>query len=197
MIGFQLFLVSEIMLFMSFIWAQLWAALAPDLSLGAQWPPVGIQALNPWSLPQVGTTLLQTSGLTVTWSHHALIRGQKALALLTLGYTIILGGSFVILQGLEYLLAPFEFSSGIWGTSFFMLTGLHGLHVIAGVSFLIICFLRIRRDQLTTEHHVAYLFAIYYWHMVDVVWILVFLLAYVWGGDMKAAQQDLQPVYLG
>jgi len=80
LIGFLLFLLSEIMLFFSFIWAYLHCSLAPDISLGSVWPPVGIEAINPWSLPLLGTTLLLCSGLTITLSHHALLVGDKATA---------------------------------------------------------------------------------------------------------------------
>jgi len=183
MIGFLLFLLSEIMLFFSFIWAYLHSSLAPAVDLGSVWPPVGIESLNPWSLPLVGTSLLLASGLTITLSHHALIKGDKATTLLNLIFTIILGAGFIYLQYTEYVYCSYQISDSVFGTVFYMLTGLHGLHVIAGVSFLTVCFVRLAQEQMTTEHHMGYLFAIWYWHLVDVVWLIVYLLAYVWGGS--------------
>jgi cytochrome c oxidase subunit 3 len=88
-IGFLLFLVSEIMLFFSFIWAYLHSSLAPSIELGAVWPPVGIESLNPWALPLVATLLLLASGMTLTLSHHALIAGQKRMTLVSLFLTIV------------------------------------------------------------------------------------------------------------
>nr|YP_009659071.1 cytochrome c oxidase subunit 3 [Chytriomyces confervae]QCQ69069.1 cytochrome c oxidase subunit 3 [Chytriomyces confervae] len=163
MIGFLLFLLSEIMLFVSFIWAYLHSSLAPTVELGSQWPPVGIESLNPWSLPLVGTTLLLASGLTITLSHHAMIKGDKATTLLNLLFTIVLGGGFIFLQYTEYMYCSYQIADSVFGTVFYLLTGLHGLHVIAGVSFLVVCFVRLSMDQLTSEHHLGYLFAIWYW----------------------------------
>ncbi len=182
LIGFLLFMGSEIMQFFSFIWAYLHSSLAPAIELGAVWPPVGIESLNPWNLPLVGTCLLLASGFTVTQSHHAQIKGDKSTTQFSLIITILLGLGFIYLQYTEYLYCSYQISDSIYGTVFYMLTGLHGLHVIAGVSFLIVCYIRLTLDQMTTEHHLAYLFAIYYWHLVDVVWLIVYLLAYIWGG---------------
>ena len=184
LIGFQQFLQSEIMQFISFIWAYQHCSQAPDISLGSVWPPVGLEAINPWSLPQLGTTQLQCSGLTVTQSHHALIVGDKATTLLNLFFTIILGLGFIFQQASEYINCSYSIADSVFGAVFFCQTGLHGLHVIAGVSFLTICYIRLTADQLSTSHHLSYLFAIYYWHLVDVVWLLVYLLAYIFGGNV-------------
>ena len=183
LIGFLLFLLSEIMLFFSFIWAYLHSSLSPAIELGSVWPPVGIEAINPWNLPLVGTTLLLASGFVLTLSHHALIRGRKNLTLITLFLTIVLGAGFVYLQYTEYVFSSYTIADSVYGTCFYMLTGLHGLHVIAGVTFLTVCFFRLYVDSFTTEHHLGFLFAIWYWHLVDVVWLIVYLLAYVWGGS--------------
>jgi heme/copper-type cytochrome/quinol oxidase subunit 3 len=94
-----------------------------------------------------------------------------------------LGLAFVVLQASEYYFAPYQIADSVFGTVFYSLTGLHGLHVIAGVTFLFVCFCRMYSYQLTKNHHVGFVFAIYYWHLVDVVWILVYALAYIWGAN--------------
>lgn len=121
--------------------------------------------------------------MTVTLSHHALIKGDKAVALVNLFFTIVLGAGFIYLQASEYFLCSYTIADSVYGTVFFMLTGLHGLHVIAGVTFLLVNFFRIYNDTLTSGHHLGYAFSIVYWHLVDVVWLIVYLLAYIWGGE--------------
>jgi len=97
--------------------------------------------------------------------------------------TILLGLGFIALQMNEYFFARYTISDSVYGTVFFMLTGLHGMHVIVGVSFLIVVFARLMSAQYTTGHHFSLYASIIYWHMVDVVWIVVFILAYIWGGS--------------
>ena len=175
LIGFLLFLASEIMLFFSFIWAYLHSSLAPAIEISAVWPPVGIESINPWTAPLIGTCLLLCSGLTITLSHHALLKGDKFLTILFLIFTIILGIGFIAIQYTEYVYNCYTIADSVYGTVFYMLTGLHGLHVIAGVTFLIVCLIRFFMDSFTSEHHLGYLFAIWYYHLVDVVWLIVYL----------------------
>jgi cytochrome c oxidase subunit III len=131
----------------------------------------------------LGTCILLASGFTVTLAHHTLVLGQKVSTLISLFITIILGIIFVILQATEYFYCTYTFADSTYGNCFFISTGLHGLHVIAGVIFLTVSLYRIYKDHYTTEHHLGFLFAAWYWHLVDVVWIFLYLVVYIWGGS--------------
>jgi cytochrome c oxidase subunit 3 len=181
LIGFLLFLISEVMLFLSFFWTFFHSSLVVSVELGAFWPPVGINAVNVWALPLLGSTVLLASGFVLTLAHHALILGNKRITVINMFLTIILGLLFTYIQYNEYNFGEFTIADSVFGSIFYMTTGLHAIHVIVGALFLIICFIRILLDQFTTEHHLGYEFAIYYWHLVDVVWLLVFLIYYWWG----------------
>ena len=181
LIGFLLFLVSEIMLFASFFWAFFHASLAPGFALGAQWPPTGILAVNPWTIPLLGSTVLLASGFILTLGHHAFIQGSKALTVFSFIITVFLGLIFIVLQMTEYYWSEVTIADSVYGSVFFMTTGLHALHVIIGVLFLCASLIRTYNDEFTTEHHIGLEFSIYYWHLVDVVWLLVFLIYYWWG----------------
>ena len=181
LIGFLLFLISEIMLFSSFFWAFFHSSLAPSIELGVQWPPLGINAVNTWSIPLLGSTVLVASGFILTIAHHALVNGNKILALWMTAFTVIFGAMFLYLQFNEYLYGEVTIADSVYGSVFYMTTGLHALHVIVGVLFLFISYIRILFDHFSTEHHIGFEFAIYYWHLVDVVWLLVFIIYYWWG----------------
>jgi cytochrome c oxidase subunit 3 len=168
------------MLFSSFFWAFFHSSLAPTIELGVMWPPEGINPVNTWALPLLGSTVLVASGFVLTIGHHALIYGNKILSLWMTGITVILGALFLFLQANEYYYGEVTISDSVYGSVFYMTTGLHALHVIIGVLFLFISYLRILFDHFTTEHHVGFEFAIYYWHLVDVVWLFVFLSYYWW-----------------
>lgn len=178
--GVIFFIVSEIMIFFSFFWAFFWASLSPVVELGAVWPPVGITTLDAWSVPLLNTAVLLASGCTVTWSHEAIISGLRKDALQGLFLTIVLGIIFTVLQGMEYLEAPFTLADGAYGTVFFTTTGLHGFHVIIGTIFLTVCFFRLLNHQFTRHHHFGFEAAALYWHFVDVVWLFVFTMYYWW-----------------
>lgn len=181
MIGFIQFIISEVMLFLSFFWAQLHVSLVPSISQGGVWPPVGIEAINPWGLPLLGSILLLSSGFTITLSHEAQINNNKYLTQFTLFLTIILGIAFVYIQYTEYIYSNYTLADSVFGSTFYQQTGLHGLHVIAGITFLAINFIKIYTEQVTSYSHIGYLFAIWYWHLVDVVWLLVYQIVYLWG----------------
>jgi cytochrome c oxidase subunit 3 len=164
----------------------------------AQWPPKGLEVLNAFELPLLNTFILLTSGTTVTWAHHALIHGQRggaktgAWGLLGVGendgvlkglwLTIALGALFTSIQAYEYMNAPFPFSGINYGASFFMATGFHGVHVLIGTIFLIVCLIRAYRGEFTPRQHFGFEAAAWYWHFVDVVWLFLFVSVYVWGG---------------
>jgi len=180
-LGFILFLISEIFVFISVFWGFFHSALIPNIEIGSQWPPLGIQTLDPYSIPLLNTILLLSSGGFVTWGHHALISGKRNSAIFGTFFTLLLAIIFTILQGFEYLEAPFSIADSIYGTIFFALTGLHGAHVIIGTIFILVGLARIINYNLTDSHHFGFEAAILYWHMVDVVWIFLFIILYCWG----------------
>ena len=157
-------------------------------STGAVWPPVGVEPLNPWGLPLINTLVLLLSGTTVTWAHHAIVHGDQKGFVQGLILTIVLGVFFTGLQAVEYYEAlaygMFKFSGGgIYGASFFMATGFHGLHVIIGTIFLTVCLFRALAGQFTPERHFGFEAAAWYWHFVDVVWLFLFAFVYVLGNQ--------------
>ena len=180
-IGFLLFIISEFMLFFSFFWTFFHNSLAPAIDLGNLWPPLGINTINYRSLPLLGTCTLLSSGFILTLSHESIIFGNKIKTLRHLLLTIILGTIFILLQITEYNYAEYNISDSIYGSIFYITTGLHGLHVFIGVLFLLFAFFRIYKDNFTSEHLLGYEFAIYYWHFVDIIWLFVFLSYYWWG----------------
>ena len=153
--GMLLFILSEILFFFSFFWSFFHSSLAPSIELGMNWPPRAISPLNPLSVPLVNTAVLLTSGATVTWAHHALISGNKTEALNGLAATVILGVLFTGLQAMEYYEAPFSISDSVYGSTFFVATGFHGLHVIIGTTFLTVCLIRLVHHQLSRHHHLG------------------------------------------
>jgi heme/copper-type cytochrome/quinol oxidase subunit 3 len=180
--GMLLFILSEVMFFVAFFWAFFASALAPSIDIGAVWPPVGIQTFSPWEVPLLNTLILLTSGVTVTWAHHAMVAGNREETILGLFFTICLGAIFTGFQGLEYSEAGFCISDGVYGSSFFMATGFHGLHVLIGSIFLAVTLFRQIRYHFTKQHHFGFEAAAWYWHFVDVVWLFLFCVIYWWGG---------------
>jgi cytochrome c oxidase subunit 3 len=179
--GMILFIVSELMLFITFFWGFFHASLSPVPELGSVWPPVGIQAINPFHVPLLNTFVLINSGAFVTWAHYNLLAGSHWKTSVALKYTIWLAIFFTLLQAFEYHAAPFNISDGIYGTVFYMTTGLHGFHVIIGTLFLTVCWIRLKKHHFTKKHHLGFECAIWYWHFVDIVWIFVYLFIYWWG----------------
>ncbi len=179
--GMVLFIVSEVMLFFAFFWAFFHSSLNPVPQIGAVWPPKGIEVINPWLIPLLNTTLLLTSGASLTWAHSALIGGYRLEAIAGLIMTIALATIFTCFQAYEYVNAPFDLSDGIYGSTFYMLTGLHGFHVIVGTLFLAVALYRLVEHHFTVTNHIGFEAAAWYWHFVDVVWIFLFLAVYTWG----------------
>lgn len=181
--GIILFIVSEVLFFFSFFWAFFHRRLRPAVETGAIWPPKGIVPFNPFEIPLLNTIILLTSGATVTWAHHSLIEGEHKEALKRLWLTVRLGIYFTALQGLEFLEASFTIADSVYSSTFFVATGFHGLHVIIGTLFLLVCSIRIGRAQFSSKHHFGFEAAAWYWHFVDVVWLFLFVTIYWWGGD--------------
>lgn len=180
--GIILFIVSEVFFFVSFFWAFFHNSLSPRIELGRMWPPLGILAFNPFEVPLLNTLILVSSGATVTWAHHSAIAGQDKNAKIRLFFTVILGGYFTALQALEYYEAAFRIADSVYGSTFFIATGFHGLHVIVGTSFLAVCLSRFTLSQFRPSHHFGLEAAAWYWHFVDVVWLFLFVSMYWWGG---------------
>jgi heme/copper-type cytochrome/quinol oxidase subunit 3 len=180
-LGVALFIVSEAMFFFSFFWAFFHSSLSPVFNIGGVWPPKAISTLNTFGLPFTNTLLLLTSGASVTWAHHAVLLRAKRHSVVGLCFTILFAFLFMCLQYYEYRTAPFNMSDGIYGSCFYMTTGLHGFHVFAGTVALIVALFRLGYNHFTNTHHVGLESAIWYWHFVDIVWLILFVSIYWWG----------------
>lgn len=180
-IGVALFIISEVFFFLAIFWAFFHSGISPDIEIGAQWPPLGIQAINPFELPLLNTIILLSSGVTVTYAHHSLIDGNRSGALYGLLITIFLASIFTFFQGVEYTVSSFTISDGIYGSCFYFGTGFHGLHVIIGTIFLIVGLWRVLAYHLTDNHHLGLEAGILYWHFVDIVWLFLYVFIYYWG----------------
>ena len=180
--GMALFIASEVMFFAAFFWAFFNASLFPPAAIGGVWPPPGIKTLDAFELPFLNTLILLTSGVTVSWAHHALREDNRRDVLRGLGLTIGLGIAFTCVQAYEYGHATFGFTEGIYSSTFYMATGFHGFHVIVGTIFLTVCFFRAKKGHFKPDHHFGFEAAAWYWHFVDVVWLFLFTSVYWWGG---------------
>ena len=177
--GFGLFIVREVILFFSFFWAFFHRRLAPTPQLGSVWPPVGISPIE-IGVPLLNTGLLLLRGVSLTWSHHSLYQGILREARLRLFLTILLGVVFLAVQIFEYAIAPFSFADSVFGRVFFLATGFHGAHVIAGASILLTIFIIIMKP-IPEGGYSIFDFSAWYWHFVDVVWLFLFVCVYWWG----------------
>lgn len=157
-----MFIVSEIFFFVSFFWAFFHRRLAPNVEVGSLWPPFGIVAFNPFQVPLLNTIILISSGVRVTWAHHALIAGNYTQTTQGLTITVILGIYFTMLQGLEYFEARFTFADSVYGSTFFIATGFHGLHVIVGTLFLMVTLFRHLKFEFRASHHFGFEAAAWY-----------------------------------
>jgi cytochrome c oxidase subunit 3 len=147
----------------------------------------GVESVNPWHLPLMNTLILLLSGTTVTWAHHALIHGDRKAAKWGLGLTVFLGFFFIALQAIEYKILfdhrleghePW-LANDAYGSAFFLSTGFHGLHVLIGAIFLLVCWGRLLKGGLRADKHFGLEAAAWYWHFVDVVWLFLFAFVYV------------------
>ena len=168
-LGMVLFIFSEVFFFFSFFWAYLHRSLSPAVEIGSLWPPVGISCLDPFTIPLLNTFLLLSSGATITWSHSCLVSGLFSHCVFSLLITLFLGFSFRFLQCAEYFYCSFTISDSVFGSCFYLATGFHGAHVVLGSVFLAVCLLRLLFFHFTPTRHLGFVFAIWYWHFVDVV----------------------------
>lgn len=140
------------------------------------------QVMEAWGIPALNTLILLTSGATVTWAHWGILKDKRSHVLIGLLLTVILGATFLFFQAHEYMIAYQEYhlklSSGIYGTTFFMLTGFHGLHVTIGTIMLFVMLVRAYLNHFNPKHHFAFEAVSWYWHFVDVVWLFLFVFVY-------------------
>ena len=195
------FIFSEVMFFAAFFGALFYIRSIVVPGLGSditgryvwpgyvgQWPTVGpywntvFTPMAAIGIPLINTIILVTSGGTLTVAHHALKAGHRGQLKFWLAATILLGFTFICLQAYEYTHAYSELnlklSTGVYGSTFFMLTGFHGLHVTIGAIMLTVMLVRAFRGHFDAQHHFAFEAAAWYWHFVDVVWLLLFVLVY-------------------
>nr|YP_009513832.1 cytochrome c oxidase subunit III [Pseudoniphargus stocki]AXH38223.1 cytochrome c oxidase subunit 3 [Pseudoniphargus stocki] len=179
--GMILFILSEILFFFLFFVAYFNSSLSPSMEIGDIWPPTSINIFNPFQIPLLNTAILLASGVTVTWTHHAILENNHTEALQGLSITIFLGFYFTLLQAMEYFEASFSIADSVYGTTFFVATGFHGLHVIIGSTFLTVCLTRLTNAHFSSNHHMGLEASIWYWHFVDVVWLFLYVSIYWWG----------------
>ena len=201
------FIFSEVMFFGAFFGALFWARtyiiptlgsldnqlLWPDFK--AVWPsqmagvtgsPAGtvapFETMGPWPIPTLNTALLLTSGLTITLAHHALLADRRGTCIGWMWLTVALGATFLGFQAYEYMHAYHELNlkltSGIYGSTFYMLTGFHGFHVLLGTLMLTVITLRLMKGHFSSKHHFGFEGVAWYWHFVDVVWLGLYLVVY-------------------
>jgi cytochrome c oxidase subunit III len=158
-------------------------------NFGGAWPTTGpyidspFSPMGAWGIPAINTALLLSSGVTLTIAHHAMLAGQRSKLIVWLAATIILGCVFLGLQAYEYIHAysdlNLKLTSGIFGSTFYMLTGFHGFHVTVGAIMLFVVLIRCMRGHFDDKHHFAFEAAAWYWHFVDVVWLGLFVIVYM------------------
>lgn len=202
-LGIILFIVSEILFFASFFWRFFHRRLSPNIEIGIKWPPERIYTFNPISTPLLNTTILLSSGVTITWAHHRIIKNNLNQAIQRLSLTIIIGVYFSLLQIFEYIESRFSISDSIYGSTFFVATGFHGIHVIIGSTLLTVILIRIIKLHFSRTHHFGFEAAAWYWHFVDVVWLFLYLSIYWWGSYLYSIKiiidfqsKDLKPVWI-
>jgi cytochrome c oxidase subunit 3 len=204
--GMMWFIFSEVMFFAAFFGALWYARNFSVPWLGgegtraltkiirgddyeASWPTDGpgdvggnFDVIPAFGLPAINTAILLTSGVTITIAHHAIKSGNRAVLNIFLALTFLLGFLFVYLQGMEYIEAyqhyNLKMTSGIYGSTFFMLTGFHGFHVTMGAIMLLVIWFRCLKGHFTPTHHFAFEGVAWYWHFVDVVWLGLFVFVY-------------------
>lgn len=174
--GMVFFLASEAIFFANLIASYLYLRIR-ETGSGQPWPPKGVEINIPLVL--LNTIILLSSSFPMHFAARAISKGNKRGLTIGLILTVVLGSIFLSIQAWEYTHANFTPSTGVFGSTFFTLTGFHGAHVTAGVIFLLICFFRSLRGDFSKDRHFAVSAAEMYWHFVDVVWVFLFLLLYI------------------
>jgi cytochrome c oxidase subunit 3 len=200
--GMVWFIASEVAFFAAFFGALFYVRVisVPDLGgmIGAHgttlwpgfeaaWPTSGPKGpqftpMGAWGIPALNTALLLSSGATITWAHWGLLKDKRSQLTIGLALTVLLGATFLFFQAYEYHHAYSELGltlgAGVYGATFFMLTGFHGFHVTLGTIMLIVVLLRVMKGHFDSERHFAFEGVAWYWHFVDVVWLLLFVFVY-------------------
>nr|QZZ18364.1 cytochrome c oxidase subunit III [Yangisunda tiani] len=179
--GMILFITSEVFFFLSFFWSFFHSSLAPAMEIGMKWPPMGIMTFNPINIPMLNTMILLSSGVTITWAHNSLINKKYNSMNQAMIITVMLGVYFSMLQLYEYIESTFCIADSVYGSTFFMATGFHGLHVIIGTIFIAVSMKRMMNLHFSVNHHVGFEASAWYWHFVDVVWLFLYMNIYWWG----------------
>lgn len=182
MIGMKFFILTEVMFFFGFFWGFFHSSLVVNFNIGSVWPPLGLNAPVHRGIAIINTIILISSGITLTWAHRSVRRNVRWEARLGFLWTLIYACMFLKFQFYEYFNLLISMEDGIVGSTFYMLTGLHCLHVIVGAIFIFICYLRFEFFHFKKDHHVGLICAVWYWHFVDIVWICLFFMLYWWGG---------------
>ncbi|MCM2289125.1 MAG: cytochrome c oxidase subunit 3 [Sulfuritalea sp.] len=194
------FIFSEVMFFAAFFGALFYIRVlsVPEIASPDQaalwdgfkdhWPTAGPAAkevftpMHAWGIPAINTLLLLSSGVTVTWAHWGLIANKRQQLIIGLALTVALGLLFISLQAYEYAEAyshmNLKMTTGVYGSTFYMLTGFHGFHVTLGATMLIVILVRAMKGHFTAERHFAFEAVAWYWHFVDVVWLGLFVVVY-------------------
>lgn len=194
------FIFSEVMFFAAFFGALFYIRVlsVPDIASPDQavlwdgfknvWPTAGPAAKDPftpmhaWGIPAINTLILLSSGVTVTWAHWGLVANKRQQLIIGLALTVALGLLFISLQAYEYAEAyshmNLKMTTGVYGSTFYMLTGFHGFHVTLGATMLIVILVRAMKGHFTAERHFAFEAVAWYWHFVDVVWLGLFVVVY-------------------
>lgn len=180
--GMALFITSEVMFFVAFFWAYFHNALHISPVIDGVWPPAGIETLHAVGLPLLNTVILVSSGFVLMWGRRGLAKGNRLQLQLGLAGTVALGFTFIVLQVVEYGVATFGFTDGIYPSAFYMATGFHGAHVLIGALMLSVMFFRSLAGHHLPEKHIGLEAAEWYWHFVDVVWLFLFVFFYIWVG---------------
>nr|YP_009470627.1 cytochrome c oxidase subunit III [Mycopsylla proxima]AVF97057.1 cytochrome c oxidase subunit III [Mycopsylla proxima] len=179
--GMILFIFSEIFFFISFFWNFFHHSLVPSQEIGLYWPPKNIQTLNPMHIPLINTLILLSSGISVTWAHASMNNKKFISTKKSLMLTVLLGIYFSFLQIMEYNESSFTISDSVYGSSFFITTGFHGIHVIIGTIFLVYALNRLNSIFISHSHHLNLEMSIWYWHFVDIIWLFLYISIYWWG----------------
>nr|AHA52468.1 cytochrome c oxidase subunit III [Therophilus festivus] len=177
-LGMMLFILSELMFFLSFFWCYFHMFLSPNIEIGELVPSMNLLIFNPYNMPLLNTIILLSSGITITYCHYSILYMKKKNSLISIMLTIFLGMMFTLFQYMEYYESYFTISDSIYGSIFFMFTGFHGIHVLIGTMFIIISYFRLLNNHYSMNHHFGFEGASWYWHFVDIIWLFVYLLVY-------------------
>nr|APF47454.1 cytochrome c oxidase subunit III [Protapanteles sp. 1 SNS-2016] len=176
--GMIMFILSEIMFFISFFWCYFHMYLSPSINIGVMWYPINLIIFNPYNIPLLNTLILLSSGITITYCHYSIMESNYKKSFYSLFLTVILGMIFSYFQYLEYNESFFCINDSVYGSIFFMLTGFHGFHVMLGTTFNFIMLMRLMKKHFSLYHFFGFEASSWYWHFVDLIWLFLYLFIY-------------------